>query len=198
MTTTTKIACLTASVAIAVTAWQSLAQEGSATPAGAAPAAQQPTTQPGDAGTAAEAEGYTATESGVRYKITAPAAEPATAQAGDVVMVHYTGKFQDGKVFDTSLRPVAQGRFTIIKPFVFRLGEGWVIKGWDEGVKGMQVGEKRTLVIPPELAYGKTGAGGGVIPPDATLVFDVELVGVWRAEEAAQPATQPQTQPQEQ
>ena len=97
------------------------------------------------------------------------------AVAGRTVEVHYTGWLyeaaaakQRGKQFDSSA-----GR----GPFFFPLGAGRVIKGWDEGVAGMKVGGKRTLVIPAELAYGKRGAGG-VVPPDATLVFDVELLDV--------------------
>jgi FKBP-type peptidyl-prolyl cis-trans isomerase FkpA len=98
------------------------------------------------------------------------------AVAGKMVEVHYTGWLRDpkaekqrGKQFDSS---VGRG------PFSFPLGAGRVIKGWDQGVAGMKVGGKRTLVIPGDLAYGPRGAGNGVIPPDATLIFDVELLDV--------------------
>ena len=91
------------------------------------------------------------------------------AVAGQTVVVHYRGTLENGKQFDAS--------YDRGKPFSFPLGRGQVIKGWDEGVQGMKVGGKRKLVIPPELGYGTRGAGG-VIPPNATLIFEVELLDI--------------------
>jgi FKBP-type peptidyl-prolyl cis-trans isomerase len=93
----------------------------------------------------------------------------AEAQAGRIVTVHYTGWLTDGTKFDSSLD---RGQ-----PFVFTLGVHEVISGWDQGVAGMKEGGKRKLTIPPEMGYGPSGAGG-VIPPDATLIFEVELLQV--------------------
>src|SRR5262245_17977937 len=103
---------------------------------------------------------------------------PATgAKDGDTVSVLYTGKLDNGTVFDASEK---HGN----EPIEFMLGKGMVIKGWDEGLQGMNVGEKRTLVIPPDIAYGKEGRPP-VIPPNATLTFDVELVGLKQGKQEA-------------
>lgn len=99
-----------------------------------------------------------------RHPVSVPQAEK-----GDVLLVHYEGKLQDGTVFDSSYE-----RGT---PFQFQLGAGDVIPGWDQGVLGMRVREKKELVIPPELAYGEQGVPG-VIPPNATLTFQVELLEI--------------------
>jgi len=112
------------------------------------------------------------TASGLQYEDTTPGTG-AEAKAGQHVTVHYTGwLYSDG---------VKGAKFDSSKdrndPFDFGLGAGMVIKGWDEGVQGMKVGGTRLLVIPPELGYGARGAGG-VIPPNATLIFEVELLGV--------------------
>ena len=93
----------------------------------------------------------------------------AEAKAGQAVSVHYTGWLTDGKKFDSSKD---RGQ-----PFQFALGAGQVIKGWDEGVQGMKIGGKRKLTIPSALGYGTRGAGN-VIPPNATLIFEVELLGI--------------------
>ena len=96
------------------------------------------------------------------------------AQAGDTVWVHYTGRLQsNGQKFDAS--------FDRNEPITFTLGQGLVIKGWDEGLLGMKVGDKRQLIIPANLAYGEKGSGE-TIPPNSTLVFDVQLVGLYRPE----------------
>ena len=113
-------------------------------------------------------EGMTTTPSGLQYRDDA-VGQGREARAGDTVSVHYTGTLQNGSKFDSS-RDRGQ-------PLQFPLGAGHVIKGWDEGVAGMMVGGKRTLVIPPDLAYGARGFPP-VIPGNSTLVFDVELMGI--------------------
>ncbi|GGD84267.1 peptidylprolyl isomerase [Planktosalinus lacus] len=113
-------------------------------------------------------EGFEKTNSGLRYKITEKGTG-AQPKKGDVVVVHYTGMFTDGKVFDSSIERK--------NPIDFPVGKGRVISGWDEGIMLLNEGAKARFVIPSHLAYGASGAGG-VIPPNATLVFDVELVKV--------------------
>jgi FKBP-type peptidyl-prolyl cis-trans isomerase len=114
------------------------------------------------------AAGFDATESGLRYKIIQKGSG-AKAESGKTVSVHYEGSLLNGQVFDSSYKRN--------EPIGFQLGVGQVIKGWDEGISLLQVGDKARFVIPSDLAYGSAGAGG-VIPPDATLIFDVELIKV--------------------
>jgi peptidylprolyl isomerase len=114
------------------------------------------------------AENAVTTPSGLKY-IDIVEGDGATPTKGQKVSVHYTGTLENGSKFDSSRD---RGR-----PFDFNIGVGQVIQGWDEGVGTMKVGGRRTLIIPAELGYGARGAGG-VIPPNATLIFDVELLGV--------------------
>ena len=152
-------------------------------------AACQPKDKPADSATttaapapaaepAAEAApAATGTENMPLQKIDLTPGTGAEIKSGQNALVHYTGWLYDaaapenkGKKFDSSVDRN--------EPFEFPVGAGMVIKGWDEGVVGMKVGGKRRLVIPPEMGYGARGAGGGLIPPGATLVFDVELVEI--------------------
>lgn len=120
----------------------------------------------------ADSSTVTTTPSGLVYVITrrSTGRQP---RAGETVVVHYTGLLTNGLKFDSSLDRA--------EPIKFRLGTGRVIKGWDEGIGKLKVGEQATLIIPPQLGYGAKGAGGGLIPPDATLIFVVELVGIEEA-----------------
>jgi peptidylprolyl isomerase len=164
---------LVAVLALAVTFL--FAQSGSSAPGAAArsnhPAsATQKTASGGPKTTAGPTKvtgAPTKTASGLEYWDIKAGTGP-TAQSGHKVQVHYTGWLTSGKKFDSSVGG---------KPFEFALGAGQVIKGWDEGVATMKTGGKRTLIIPPQLGYGARGAGG-VIPPNATLMFDVELLDV--------------------
>jgi FKBP-type peptidyl-prolyl cis-trans isomerase len=113
-------------------------------------------------------EGFTETASGLNFKVT-KAGTGAAPKKGQTIQAHYEGRLVDGKVFDSS--------YSRGEPLEFAVGTGQVISGWDEGLMAMTVGEKRTLVIPPNLGYGARGAGG-VIPPNAWLIFDVELVAL--------------------
>jgi FKBP-type peptidyl-prolyl cis-trans isomerase len=122
----------------------------------------------GIGGSMAENNQEVTTPSGLKY-VDQVVGTGDVAVAGKTANVHYTGWLENGKKFDSS---VDRGQ-----PFSFPLGAGRVIKGWDEGVQGMKVGGKRKLTIPSDLGYGSRGAGG-VIPPNATLIFDVELLGV--------------------
>ena len=114
------------------------------------------------------AAGFDKTESGLRYKMIQKGSGKK-AENGRTVAVHYTGQLEDGKVFDSS--------YPRKKPIEFPLGQGNVIEGWDEGIALLQVGDKARFVIPSHLGYGSRGAGGA-IPPNATLIFDVELMDV--------------------
>jgi FKBP-type peptidyl-prolyl cis-trans isomerase len=165
--TTTTTTTTSASTAADASAPATAASTASNTMAASAPAAAA---TPGkDDGKAISTDAKVKTASGLKYTIMQTGkADARVAKNGDTVSVHYTGWLPDGKKFDSSLDRN--------QPFEFPLGQGHVIKGWDEGVAGMKIGEKRKLVIPPDLGYGERGAGGGEIPPNSTLIFEVELL----------------------
>lgn len=174
--TTKMILAATLVATLAACAKQETTTTSTTTPMTGAVETTQETTAPADA---TAAEGATMdtfampanlekTASGLQYSVDQPGTG-AQPRQGQTVSVHYTGWLTDGTKFDSSRD---RG-----EPLEFPIATGRVIQGWDEGVAAMKVGEKRTLVIPPDLGYGARGASG-VIPPNATLVFKVELVGV--------------------
>jgi FKBP-type peptidyl-prolyl cis-trans isomerase len=129
----------------------------------------EPTTRPSEAPTTQPGQNERVLPSGLKIVEVREGHGDRAAKAGDTVVVHYTGRLTNGKKFDSS-----RDRH---EPFSFQLGAGQVIRGWDEGIAGMKIGEQRKLIIPPDLAYGERGAPP-VIPPNATLVFDVDLLGI--------------------
>ncbi len=129
---------------------------------------ETPATIAGNNMTEKNTEETISTPSGLKY-VDLKAGDGAEPKTGQTVVVHYTGTLEDGTKFDSS-----RDRSS---PFQFKLGVGQVIKGWDEGVASMKVGGRRKLIIPADLGYGSRGAGG-VIPPNATLIFDVELLKI--------------------
>lgn len=112
------------------------------------------------------------TQNGLKITITKQGTG-AVAKVGDTVAMNYTGRLTNGTVFDSNVDP----KFNHVDPFIFNLGGGQVIQGWDVGIVGMKEGEKRTLEISPEMGYGERGAGAS-IPPNATLIFEVELLAI--------------------
>jgi len=135
-------------------------------PVAEAPAEQA---QPAESGIPTVAGDTVTTESGLKYIVIANGEGP-TPEKGNLVGAHYTGWLTDGTKFDSS-----RDRGT---PLQFPIGQGRVIRGWDEALMTMKVGERRLLIIPPQLAYGPGGTPGGPIPPNATLIFDVELMSI--------------------
>ncbi|MCG2690346.1 FKBP-type peptidyl-prolyl cis-trans isomerase [Candidatus Parcubacteria bacterium] len=107
---------------------------------------------------------------GLKIEVLQEGTGEQVSKAGDLVTVHYTGTLEDGFKFDSS---IDRG-----EPFTFPLGQGSVIQGWEKGISGMKVGEKRRLTISPELGYGEQGTPGGPIPPNATLIFEVEMISM--------------------
>jgi peptidylprolyl isomerase len=157
---------LVALITTALLAQDAPTNKTAATAAAAAAAGTQPTTAPAE---------KVVLPSGLTILKVAAGEREIAARNGDQVFVHYVGRMDDGKEFDSS-RSHAE---TAQNGIDFTLGAGHVIKGWDEGIAGMHIGEKRQLIVPAELGYGKRGMAG-VIPPDARLTFDVELVGLLR------------------
>lgn len=160
----TGIGLTLAAIATIATTACSQATEPSATPTTGSDSQAQPSQGGGETNLATKT-----TPSGLKYEDIKVGTGPSPSP-GQTVVVHYTGWLTDGTKFDSSVDRN--------EPFKFPIGQGQVIKGWDEGVMTMKVGGKRKLTIPPHLGYGAAGAGGGKIPPNATLVFDVQLLGL--------------------
>ena len=158
---------VSAAILFAQTSAQQPPTKTATTKAAATPGAKTAAAKTATPTKTAPAPAWTTNPSGLKFRdvLVGKGAQP---KEGETVVVNYTGKFTNGKVFDTSV-----GK----RPFEFQLGRGQVIKGWDEGVGSMHIGGKRKLVIPPALAYGP-GGYPGVIPPNSTLTFDVELLKI--------------------
>ncbi|MEI8344231.1 MAG: FKBP-type peptidyl-prolyl cis-trans isomerase [Candidatus Moraniibacteriota bacterium] len=163
-----KVSLETKSSAQATKANMDSASQESTNPVSSQPAEAQPASS--EPASAANPTNSNDKKMKLEIKTTQAGSGDRTVKSGDTISVQYTGKLTDGTVFDATSKHGGT-------PFDFTIGQGQVIKGWDQGLLGMKVGEKRTITIPADLGYGATGAGSS-IPPNSTLIFDVELVSI--------------------